>query len=139
MNLREMQQTQPWTAPYSRDFLSSADFGESHRWLMHDLMHVTKAVGVLSSVAEWADHGDVRHEKVDQAEYQGRIADLVMCALHMANNPPKGYEEFDLLDVVVERVDRVNKTDWNEIVRKLRSAAAFVRLRAAAKELGHDG
>ena len=106
-----MQQTQPWTAPYSPEFeRSKAD--EPHRSLTHDLLHVTKAVGILASIGEWADHGNVRTERVDQAEYEGRIADLVMCALHMANNPPSGYEQFDLQRAVIERVERVNKVRW---------------------------
>ena len=123
-SLREMQETQPWSAPYSREFENSKRGGggwsphdperapEPHRSLMHDLMHVTKAVGILASIAEWADHGSVRLERVDQAEYEGRIADLIMCALHMANNPPSGYEQFDLQQAVIDRVERVNKTAW---------------------------
>jgi hypothetical protein len=111
MDLRHMQETQPWTAPYTWPFEQSRR-QEPHRSLLHDLMHVTKAVGVLSSIAEWADHGSVRHERVDQSEYEGRIADLVMCALHMANNPPVGYLHFDLHDAVVNRVERVNAVKW---------------------------
>ena len=112
-----MQRTQPWTAPYSRAFVASKNGqgrvdAEPHRSLMHDLMHVTKAVGILASIAEWADHGSVRTGRVDQAEYEGRIADLVMCALHMANNPPEGYETFDLQRAVIERVERVNGVAW---------------------------
>lgn len=125
LTLAWMQRTQPWTAPYSLSFEASKrgchpdDDGqltgyrtEPHRSLMHDLMHVTKAVGVLASIAEWADHGNIRTERVDQAEYEGRIADLVMCALHMANNPPEGYAEFELQNSVVERVERVNNVTW---------------------------
>ena len=111
MTLSEMQATQPWTAPYSAHFEASKTY-EPHRSLLHDLMHVTKAVGILSSVAEWADHGSIRHERVDQAEYEGRIADLVMCAMHMATNPPPGYRPFDVQRAVVERVERVNGVPW---------------------------
>jgi hypothetical protein len=123
MSLREMQRTQPWTAPYSSAFEASKlgligglrdhRDAEPHRSLMHDLMHVTKAVGILSSIAEWADHGNVRLDRVDQAEFEGRIADLVMCALHMANNPPRGYDSFDLYVTVVDRVERVNGIEWD--------------------------
>lgn len=116
MNLREMQATQPWNALYSSRFVDSVQ-NEKHRWLTHDLLHVTKAVGILASIAEWADHGSIRTERVSQEEFEGRIADLVMCALHMANNAPKGYREFDLLNAVVNRVDRVNNADWKAIVR----------------------
>jgi len=118
MSLREMQRTQPWTAPYSSAFeasklgLGHAGGAEPHRSLMHDLMHVMKAVGILSSIAEWADHGTVRLDRVDQAEFEGRIADLVMCALHMANNPPRDYDSFDLYVTVVDRVERVNGIEW---------------------------
>ena len=111
MNLRTMQDTQPWTAPYSTWFGISKDH-EPHRPLMHDLMHVTKAVGILASVAEWADHDRINIGRVNQDEYEGRIADLVMCALHMANNPPKGYGQFDLETAVISRVERVNNVTW---------------------------
>lgn len=119
-----MQATQPWTAPYSREFMYSKRGDDSpsfhspylrperHRSLMHDLMHVTKAIGVLASIAEWADHGSIRTQRVDQDEYEGRIADLIMCALHMANNPPEGYAQFDLERAVIERVERVNGVSW---------------------------
>lgn len=119
-DLRSMQATQPWTAPYSPAFYTSVNSDdERHRWLMHDLMHVTKAVGILASIAEWADHGSIRTERVDQAEYEGRIADLIMCALHMANNPPEGYGSFDLLDAVLDRVSRVNRVDWRARLAEL--------------------
>ena len=111
MTLRQMQETQPWTAPYSDAFNASAE-SEPHRWLEHDLLHVTKAVGILASIAEWADHKTIRYDRVDQAEFEGRISDLVMCALHMANNPPAGYTSFDLYEAVVDRVERVNQTSW---------------------------
>jgi hypothetical protein len=120
-----MQRTQPWTAPYSREFEHSKRgdtdpmcphspylLPEQHRPLTHDLLHVTKAVGILASIAEWADHGSIRTERVDQAEFEGRIADLVMCALHMANNPPEGYDQFELQRAVIERVERVNGVKW---------------------------
>jgi hypothetical protein len=70
--------------------------------------HITKAVGILSSIAEWADHGRVRLDRVPQDEYEGRVADLVMCALHIANNPPEGYARFDLERAVVTRTEAVN-------------------------------
>lgn len=110
-SLSRMQQTQPWTAPYSRRFENDKVI-EPHRSLMHDLMHVSKAVGVLASVAEWADHGDTRTDRVSQAEYEGRLADLVICALHMTSNPPHGYTQFDLEEAVISRVERVNGVDW---------------------------
>jgi hypothetical protein len=113
MNLHTMQQTQPWTAPYSPEYEQSKAT-EPHRSLLHDLMHIHKATGILSSIAEWADHGRVSLERVDQQEYEGRVSDLVMCALHIANNPPPGYHTFDLMDAVIERVERVNGVTWGD-------------------------
>lgn len=117
MSLSVMQRTQPWTAPYSEAFEASkvgwSHDAEPHRSLMHDLMHVTKAIGVLASIAEWADHGSIRLERVDQAEFEGRVADLVMCALHMAYNPPEGYKAFDLERAVIDRTERVNGASWS--------------------------
>lgn len=113
MGLGRMQYTQPWTAPYSPAFEYSK-LVEEHRTLMHDLMHLTKAIGILASIAEWADHGRLRQDRVDQGEYEGRVADLVMCALHIANNPPTGYTAFDLETAVIKRVERVNGvTNWS--------------------------
>ena len=129
LSLAQMQSTQPWTAPYSEHFETSKR-AEPHRSLMHDLMHVTKAVGVLSSIAEWADHGSIRTERVDQAEYEGRIADLVMCALHMANNPPQGYAAFVLHRAVVSRVERVNGVAWEAPVVARDRARQEAALRA---------
>jgi hypothetical protein len=106
-DLATMQNTQPWTAPYSDAFEASYD-AEQHRRLTHDLLHITKAVGILASIAEWADHGRVRLDRVPQDEYEGRVADLVMCALHIANNPPEGYERFDLERAVITRTEAVN-------------------------------
>ena len=114
----KMQATQPWNVTYSNAFQQSKGGHwldgrqtvppELHRSLTHDILHVTKAVGILSSISEWADHGDVRLDRVDQGEYEARISDLVMCAMHMANNPPRGYSQFDLEAAVIARTERVN-------------------------------
>lgn len=116
MSLREMQRTQPWQANpwYTKEFENSVAAGEQHRWLAHDLAHIMKAVGVLASIVEGADHGRVRHDLATQADFEKRVADLVICALHIANNPTWGYSAFDLYGAVVERVETVNGVAWDE-------------------------
>jgi hypothetical protein len=107
--LAEMQAGQPWTAPYSKAYRESRDEGgEGHRDALHALAHVVKAAGVLVSVCEWADHSDVRLDRVSQVDWQNRIADLVMNALYLANHPPPGYDRFNLQGAVVARTEQVN-------------------------------
>lgn len=112
LSLSEMQANQPWTAPYSAAYLESRDsLGEVHRDAMHAVLHLVKALGVLASVSEWADHTGgqpPRLDRVGQAEWEGRISDLVMCALYLANHPPNGYARFDLQQAVVDRTKQVN-------------------------------
>lgn len=107
-----MQATQPWNVQYSLNYRNNK-LVEPHRSLMHDLMHITKAVGVLSSIAEWADHEVLNLDRINQEEYQHRIADLIMCAIHISNHPPIGYHVFDLEEEVISRTETVNKViNW---------------------------
>lgn len=112
MDLAEMQTRQPWKLEYSEEFLASIQDRGLHRSLAHDLHHIIKACGILSSIAEWADHGDTRKDRVSQKEFEARIADLVICAMHMASHTPFGYKEFNIYDAVVGRITDVNGPDW---------------------------
>lgn len=112
MTMREMQRTQPWDVAYTDEFYYSIDRGERHRVMMHDLMHLTKSIGILCSIAEWYDHGMDPTTRVSQQEFENRLADLVMCAMHISNHPPRDYNPVDLFQAVVTRVNAVNGTNW---------------------------
>ena len=101
--LQELQSTLPWTVHYHRDFRASPMV---HKDFSHALTHVMKAVGKLAAVVNDAEHGghDFEHSKV--APY---VADLVICALRMANTCPNGV--IDLQRVVEERIVAKNPRD----------------------------
>lgn len=94
--IRELQSSLPWTGHYHRDFRSTP---MTHKDFQHALLHVTKAAGKLATVINEAEHcgHDFRHDCV--APY---IADLVICALRMANTCPNGI--IDLQRVVEDRI-----------------------------------
>lgn len=113
MNLRELQEKLPWTVHYNRKFRASE---VAHKDFQHALIHVIKASGKISSVINDAEHGghDFNHESI--APY---VADLVVCALRMANTSPK---PFDLESAVIERIEKKNGviiTDPNPTARDI--------------------
>jgi len=99
MNLRELQTKLPWTIKYSRDFRANP---QAHKDFAHALVHVTKACGKL---AEMVDNWD--HRRFHELEVQNYVADLVVCALRMANTHP-GELSFDLEDAVIRRIETKN-------------------------------
>lgn len=118
MNLSHLQKHLPWSLPYGPHFNVSQD-REHHRFLMHDIMHVIKSLGDLASVCEKYDH--VKHpvqgtqveswkgrhpEVVSRDLLADKVADLVICALHMAKTNPFG--EFDLEAVVIKKLEERN-------------------------------
>jgi hypothetical protein len=110
--LRELQTNLPWTIKHSTDFRSNP---QTHKDFAHALHHVSKAVGKLHGFAD-----DMDHDRQIAAEsrlpsikaYQNYIADLVVCALRLANTFPGGH--FDLQDAVVHRIEEKNgiKLAW---------------------------
>lgn len=80
--IRELQTSLPWTIHYHRNFRNSP---MSHKDFGHALLHVTKACGKLATVVNDAEHGgsDFLPDEVDKY-----VADLVLCALRMANTCP---------------------------------------------------
>jgi hypothetical protein len=100
MTIRELQKSLPWTIRYDRDFRASP---VGHKDFQHALIHVMKATGKLASVVNDAEHAGSVFPPVEIDRY---IADLVICALRMANTIPGRL--LDLETAVVERIERKN-------------------------------
>jgi hypothetical protein len=100
-SLRELQSGLPWTIRYGRDFRANP---QAHKDFEHALLHVFKAAGKLAAVCNDAEHGghDFRHDGV--APY---VADLVVCALRMANTCPNRI--IDLQAAVEDRIATKNQ------------------------------
>ncbi len=96
--IRNIQKQLPWTIKYSRDFRANP---QSHKDFSHALIHTIKASGKISATIDDLDH---RRECVEN--YPKFIADLVICAMRMANTAP---EPFDLQEAVIERLESKNE------------------------------
>lgn len=103
LTLRELQTQLPWTVHYHRDFRSSP---MTHKDFAHALLHVTKATGKLAAVVNDAEHGgsEFLPEEVDRF-----VADLVVCALRMANTCPG--RTIDLQRAVEDRIELKNEAE----------------------------
>lgn len=103
LTLRELQTQLPWTVHYHHDFRASP---MTHKDFGHALLHVFKAAGKLSAVVNDAEHGcsEFRAEEVDRY-----VADLVVCALRMANTCPG--RTIDLQSAVVNRIENKNSME----------------------------
>jgi len=104
--IRELQTSLPWTIHYHRDFRSSP---MAHKDFGHALLHVQKAAGKLAALVNDAEHGgcDFKPEEVDRY-----VADLVVCALRMANTCPG--HVIDLQRAVIERIETKNDVKLTE-------------------------
>lgn len=104
LTLRELQTSLPWSIRYSTDFRSSP---VSHKDFAHALHHVSKAAGKLHGLADDMDHDRSVADTADlRAQYGKYIADLVVCALRMANTSPGGV--VDLQKAVQARIEDKN-------------------------------
>ncbi len=103
LTIREIQTQLPWTVHYHRDFRNSP---MAHKDFGHALLHVQKAAGKLAAVVNDAEHGgsEFQPEEVDRF-----IADLVVCALRMANTCPG--RTIDLQRAVENRIEGKNKAE----------------------------
>jgi hypothetical protein len=102
--LRELQTNLPWTIRYSRDFRSSPT---THKDFAHALHHVSKAAGKLHALADDMDHDrEVADDSTLRERHAKYIADLVVCALRLANTFPGGV--VDLERAVVDRIETKN-------------------------------
>jgi hypothetical protein len=100
LTLRELQTQLPWTIHYHHDFRASP---MAHKDFDHALLHVMKAVGKLAAVVNDAEHGGSDFKSGDVDPY---IADLVVCALRMANTVPG--RTLDLQNAVEKRIEMKN-------------------------------
>jgi len=100
--LRELQATLPWTVHYHHDFRASP---MAHKDFGHALLHVMKAAGKLAALVNDAEHGGCEFTAEQTDPY---IADLVVCALRMANTCPG--RTVDLQRAVIDRIEIKNKT-----------------------------
>lgn len=125
----EVQAALPWALGYSPAFEAAKSEGAGdfstmeHLDFTHALLHVVKATGKLAAMSENADHG--RRESLDyvtgtrtnsdlpltdfpHADVEKLTADLVICAMRLANVRPGG--SFDLWAAVLRRIDDKNGT-----------------------------
>ena len=107
LNLRELQRQLPWTTHYHRDFRNSP---MTHKDFAHALLHVHKAAGKIAAVVNDAEHGgsDFKPEEVDRF-----VADLVVCALRMANTTPG--RVMYLQKAVVDRIEQKNDAELRKV------------------------
>lgn len=110
MSLRELQDNQPWsTQPKT---MYNEAFGQStivHKDFQHALVHVVKAAGNLSGVINDSEHSAVDQLadwQLSRYKIQDWVADLVICAMRMANTCPTG--KFDLESAVLARTKEKN-------------------------------
>ena len=98
--IRELQSSLPWTAHYHRDFRSNP---QTHKDFAHALLHIHKAGGKLAAIIDEAEHGGFAWEQTEKRADVGKyIADMVICALRMANTCPDGV--MDLQRLVEDRL-----------------------------------
>lgn len=102
--LRELQTNLPWTIRYSQDFRSNP---QPHKDFAHAMHHVAKASGKLHALVDDMDHDrTVADSAALRADYGKYVADLVVCALRLANTFPGGV--LDLERAVVDRIESKN-------------------------------
>lgn len=102
--LRELQTNLPWTIRYSQDFRSSP---QTHKDFAHAMHHVSKAAGKLHGLTDDMDHDrEVADDSTLRDRYGKYVADLVVCALRLANTFPGG--TLDLQAAVQDRIENKN-------------------------------
>lgn len=103
-DLKTLQVRLPWTIKYSGDFRANP---QSHKDFAHALLHVTKASGMLAMFVDKMDHDrDAALDTDKRVSFAPYVADLVVCALRLANTFPGG--PIDLERAVVERIESKN-------------------------------
>src|SRR6266702_2207487 len=100
MTIKDLQVKLPWTTHYHKDFRSSP---MTHKDFGHALLHIYKAAGKLSAVINNAEHSG---SEFITEEIDPYIADLVICALRMANVCPG--RVIDLEAAVIDRIEKKN-------------------------------
>ncbi|MBL4766303.1 MAG: hypothetical protein JKY94_01020 [Rhodobacteraceae bacterium] len=122
--IRELQSGLPWTGHYHRDFRSTP---MTHKDFAHALLHIHKAGGKLATILDAAEHGGFDWaDPAKRDEVSKYVADMVICALRMANTCPDGL--IDLQEAVETRLTAKN----NQL------ALAAKGLQAAERQPTHD-
>ncbi len=104
LTLREFQTRLPWTIRYSNDFRSSP---MTHKDFAHTMHHVSKAAGHLHALADDMDHDrEIADDSTLRERYAKYVADLVVCALRLANTFPGGV--IDLQQATHDRIETKN-------------------------------
>lgn len=105
LTLKEMQQYQPWTVPYSSRFEDAAAVIRlPHLYASHAVLHAMKTLGKLSAVFEALDHRESATVTPEEyATVKAMSADMVTMALRLAN-----LCHFDLQEELCRRVKEKN-------------------------------
>jgi len=103
-SLRELQSSLPWTSHYHRDFRANP---QTHKDFDHALLHVHKAGGKLAGIIDKAAHAGYDWSNLESRQpVENYLADLVICAIRMANTCPDGV--IDLQTAVENRLKAKN-------------------------------
>jgi hypothetical protein len=105
-SIRDLQLQLPWTIKYSSDFRANP---QPHKEFAHALLHVQKACGKLAEFVNAMDHDKdtaLKLSVVGELGYVPYVADLVVCALRMANTFPG--RTMDLERAVIDRIQSKN-------------------------------
>lgn len=104
VDLKTLQVNLPWTIRYSGDFRASP---MTHKDFAHTMHHISKAAGHLHGLCDDMDHDrEVADDPTLKERYAKYIADLVVCALRLANTFPGSH--VDLQREVVDRIEKKN-------------------------------
>lgn len=86
--IRDLQSSLPWTSHYHHDFRSNP---QAHKDFAHALLHIHKAGGNLATIIDKAEHAGYNWaDPALRADVEKYVADMVICALRMANTCPDG-------------------------------------------------
>lgn len=111
LSLRDLQAQLPWTIKYHHDFRASP---VAHKDFQHALIHVFKAAGKLAAMVNDAEHAGF--DWAQDLSPDPYIADLVICALRMANTVPS--RKCDLQHAVEDRIESKNGVTLNRALLK---------------------
>lgn len=120
--LRWLQENLPWTIPYAPHFEAAAYPMDR---VKHDVLHVMKSLGRIAAECENHDHG--RDRKLTGKALGKEVADLVICALHIAK-----LEHFDLEDAVIDSSGVRNGVDLRGALDAPRSETEAPKQRSLA-------
>lgn len=101
MNILEIQERLPWSIAYGEGFKLNPT---TYKDFQHALVHISKASGKLWTMVEDADHD--RESFFPKEDVEKYLADLVICAMRMANTNPTG--PIDLQAAVIHRLESKN-------------------------------